>query len=47
MFQRMKSSDYAYEGMQYGTAATIIPTSEQAPNYRAHAFGVFYSYTFQ
>jgi MtrB/PioB family decaheme-associated outer membrane protein len=46
LFQRMKSSDYAYEGMQFGTAATIMPSNEQAPNYRAHVFGVFYSYSF-
>jgi MtrB/PioB family decaheme-associated outer membrane protein len=46
-FQRLQSNDYAYAGMQYGTITSVIPTNEQAPNYRVHVVGVSYVYRWQ
>jgi MtrB/PioB family decaheme-associated outer membrane protein len=46
-FQRMKTTDYAYAGMQYGTLATVLPTSEQSPNYTVHSLGAAYIYSFK
>jgi len=46
-FQRLQSNDYAYAGMQFGTITSVIPTSEQAPNYRVHVVGVSYVYRWQ
>lgn len=43
-YQRLKSTDYAYDGMQYGTITNTIPTNEQAPNYNVNVFGVSYIY---
>jgi hypothetical protein len=33
--------------MQFGTITSVIPTSEQAPNYRVHVVGVSYVYRWQ
>jgi MtrB/PioB family decaheme-associated outer membrane protein len=46
-FQRLRSNDYAYDGMQYGTISSVIPTNEQAPNYNVHVIGVTYVYRWQ
>ncbi|HXF80138.1 MAG TPA: MtrB/PioB family decaheme-associated outer membrane protein [Usitatibacter sp.] len=46
-FQRLHVADFAYDGMQYGTLSGIIPTNEQAPNYRVHIVGVSYQYSFR
>src|SRR6185312_2364514 len=46
-FQRLHVADFAYDGMQYGTLSGIIPTNEQAPNYRVHVVGVSYQYSFR
>jgi len=45
-FLHMKAVDYAYDGMQYGTMATVMPTSEIAPSYNVHAIAASYIYTF-
>lgn len=45
--QRMNSSDYFYNGEQYGyTPNRVMPTNLQAPNYAINAVAVSYSYTF-
>ena len=43
-FQRLTSNDYTFEGMQYGTITSVIPTNEQPFNYRVHVVGVSYLY---
>lgn len=45
-FLHMKAVDYAYDGMQYGTMATVMPTNEIAPSYNVHAIAASYIYTF-
>jgi MtrB/PioB family decaheme-associated outer membrane protein len=46
-FQRLQSNDYAYAGMQYGTITSVMPTNEQAPNYKVHVVGISYVYRWQ
>jgi MtrB/PioB family decaheme-associated outer membrane protein len=46
-YQRLKSTDYAYDAMQFGGISSVIPTNEQAPNYKVHVIGVSYSRTFR
>jgi len=43
-FQRLTSNDYSFEGMQYGTITSVIPTNEQPFSYRVHVIGVSYLY---
>ena len=45
-FKHLSSTDYAYDGLQYGSLATIMPTGEQAPSYSVHVVGVSYVFTF-
>jgi MtrB/PioB family decaheme-associated outer membrane protein len=45
-FKHLTSSDYFYNGLQFGTLTTVMPTAEQAPSYSVHVFGVSYMYTF-
>jgi hypothetical protein len=35
-------TDYAYDGMQYGSLTGIMPTNEQAPNYNVSVVGLSY-----
>jgi MtrB/PioB family decaheme-associated outer membrane protein len=44
--QRMKATDYAYDGMQFGTGTEQLPTLEQAPDYTVHVVGVTFGYRF-
>lgn len=46
-FQRLRATDYAYDGMQFGTITSVIPTNEQAPNYKVHVIAVSYNYRWQ
>jgi hypothetical protein len=46
-FQRLRSSDYAYDGMQFGTITSVIPTNEQASNYNVNVVGISYVYRWQ
>ncbi len=46
-FQRLRSTDYVYDGMQYGTVSAVIPTNEQAFNYNVHVVGLSYLYRWQ
>ncbi|MDD5057125.1 MAG: MtrB/PioB family decaheme-associated outer membrane protein [Sideroxydans sp.] len=47
IYQKLKSSDYYYNGLQYGaTPNTLLPTNEQAPNYSVSLLTATYIYTF-
>jgi hypothetical protein len=46
-YQHLKSNDYIYDGMQFGTLTNIIPTNEQPFNYNVHVVGVSYIYSWQ
>jgi hypothetical protein len=46
-YMRMNSRDYAYDGMQPGGLAAVLPTYETAPVYSVHAVGLAYTYSFQ
>jgi MtrB/PioB family decaheme-associated outer membrane protein len=45
-YLRMTSDDSAYEGMQFGSVSTVLPTNEQAFKYAVNVFGVSYILTF-
>ena len=45
-FMHMTSADWAYEGMQIGSLATVLPTLEQPFNYNVHAIGASYVLSF-
>lgn len=46
-YQKLNSTDYFYNGYQYGyTPATTMPTNQQAPSYKQHVIGVVYTYSF-
>ncbi|MFZ2268744.1 MAG: MtrB/PioB family decaheme-associated outer membrane protein [Azonexus sp.] len=48
LYQNLKTSDYYYNGYQYGfTPNRVMPTNEQAPNYNVNFLGVSYAYSFQ
>ena len=47
MFGQLHSTDYAYEGMQYGTITSVMPTNQTAPNYNVSVFGLSYVYSWQ
>jgi MtrB/PioB family decaheme-associated outer membrane protein len=46
-YQHLKSNDYIYDGMQFGTLTNVIPTNEQPFNYNVHVVGVSYIYRWQ
>jgi hypothetical protein len=46
-FQRLKSNDYSFDGMQYGSITSVMPTNEQPFNYNVHVVGVTYVYHWQ
>ena len=46
-YQHLTSSDYIYDGMQFGTLTNVIPTSEQPFHYNVHVVGVSYVYRWQ
>lgn len=47
IFQQVESSDYYYNGLQYGSNATsMLPTNQQAPNYSVNVVTASYSYIF-
>jgi MtrB/PioB family decaheme-associated outer membrane protein len=46
-YSRMKSNDYAYDGMQPGGLTGILPSYETAPAYVVHTVGASYTYSFQ
>jgi MtrB/PioB family decaheme-associated outer membrane protein len=47
LYQRLKSNDWSFLGMQYGTGTNYLPTLEQSPAYTVSAVAVAYSYRFR
>ena len=45
-YLRMTSSDWIYEGLQFGSMSGVLPTNEQAFSYKVNQFGVTYLLTF-
>ena len=45
-YMHMKSADWAYEGMQFGSLSGILPSNEQPFNYSVNVVGVSYVLTF-
>jgi len=45
-YQRLMSSDWRYQGLQYGTKPNFLPTSEKAPSYEVNVAGLSLSWTF-
>ena len=46
-YQRLTSSDFAYDGMQYGTITSVMPNNQTAPSYNVSVIGVSYLYHWQ
>jgi MtrB/PioB family decaheme-associated outer membrane protein len=47
LYQHMRSTDYAYDGLQAGGLAGVLPTFEQAPSFTVHTVTVSYLISFQ
>jgi hypothetical protein len=45
-FMHMSSTDWAYEGMQFGSLSSVLPSLEQPFNYNVHVVGASYVLTF-
>ena len=45
-YQRLMSSDWRYQGLQYGTKTNFLPTSEQAPSYKVNVAGLSLTWVF-
>jgi MtrB/PioB family decaheme-associated outer membrane protein len=45
-YQHMKVTDYAYDGMQFGTLTVVTPTNEKAPSFNVHTVWASYIYNF-
>jgi MtrB/PioB family decaheme-associated outer membrane protein len=45
-YSHLHSVDWAYDGMQYGGLAPVLPSHEQSPNYSVHAIGITYLFRF-
>jgi MtrB/PioB family decaheme-associated outer membrane protein len=41
-FKRLKTTDFAYDGAQFGSLTTVMPSSEQSPQYTVHLIGFSY-----
>jgi hypothetical protein len=46
LYADLSSSDYAYEGMQFGGLAGVLPTLESSPNYTIHVVALSYAHRF-
>jgi len=46
-YSRLRSVDWAYDGMQYGGLTPVLPSSEHSSNYSVYAFAVSYVYRFR
>jgi MtrB/PioB family decaheme-associated outer membrane protein len=46
-YQHMRSSDWAYDGLQFGGLAGVLPTLQQAPAYTVHTVGVSFVYAYR
>jgi hypothetical protein len=47
MWGQLHSTDYVYDGTQYGTISSVMPTDQTAPNYNVSVFGLSYVYNWQ
>jgi MtrB/PioB family decaheme-associated outer membrane protein len=45
-YQRLMSSDWRYQGLQYGTKLNFLPTSEVSPSYAVHVAGLSLTWVF-
>jgi MtrB/PioB family decaheme-associated outer membrane protein len=45
-YQRLRSSDFAYDGMQFGTGTEQMPTNERPFTYSVAVFGISYVHRF-
>jgi MtrB/PioB family decaheme-associated outer membrane protein len=45
-YQRLMSSDWRYQGLQYGTKTNFLPTNEDAPSYEVHVAGLSLTWVF-
>jgi len=46
-FSHLDTSDYMYQGMQFGSLTNVIPTNEQPFHYNIHVVGLSYIYRWQ
>ncbi|WP_395700027.1 MtrB/PioB family decaheme-associated outer membrane protein [Aquabacterium sp.] len=46
-YQHMRSSDWAYDGLQFGGLSGVLPTNETAPSYTVHTVGLSWLYSFR
>ena len=46
-FEHLDTSDYMYQGMQFGSLTNVIPTNEQPFHYNVHVVGLSYIYRWQ
>ncbi len=46
-YQKLDTTDYAYDGLQYGSISSVLPTSQTAPNYNVSVVGLSYIYKWQ
>jgi hypothetical protein len=46
-FQHMSSTDWAYDGLQFGGLSGVLPTNQVAPSYNVHTIMVSYLYMFR
>jgi MtrB/PioB family decaheme-associated outer membrane protein len=46
-FEHLRSNDYVYDGMQFGTLTNVMPTNEQPFHYNVHVVGLSYIYRWQ
>ncbi len=47
LYQHMQATDWAYDGLQAGGLAGVLPTFEQAPSFTVHTVTVSYLVSFQ
>jgi hypothetical protein len=45
-YQKLMSSDWRYEALQYGTKTNYLPTSEVAPSYEVNVAGLSFNWVF-
>ena len=46
-YQHLKSNDYVYDGLQFGSLTNVMPTNQQPFNYNVHVVGFSYVYRWQ
>lgn len=46
-YEHLRSNDYVYAGMQFGTLTNVMPTNEQPFHYDVHVIGLSYLYRWQ